>query len=63
MILKITYEDSDGDKCDIDIQDDMDIALDELREKQSIHFFVEFHTPREVSTPKPKEVAPFFGTN
>jgi hypothetical protein len=41
----------------------MDVALDDLREKQSIHFFVEFRTPREVSTPNPKEVAPFVGTN
>ena len=31
----------------------MDIALDELREKQSIHFFVEFHTPGKEITPKP----------
>ena len=40
--LKIKYLDNEGDPCDIDEQNCLDVALNDLRDKQSIHFLVEY---------------------
>ena len=42
--MKIKYQDG-IDKVDIDSQADIDTAQNDLRDKQSIHFFVEYTTP------------------
>ena len=52
--MTIKYQDEDGtDKVDIDSQADIDTAQNDLRDKQSIHFFVEYTTPHPPEVIRP----------